>query len=158
MQQPNIRSDPAFTFIKRPRLTSYWLAVRTRLYIAAWPHKKQTNDTVGFQSMLALSMISSNSDLAPSWLVSEITQFSKQERERLPKIEDEAVSGGGRVGRRHRASGCQSTTIPHQVSYEIGPVLQSRCCRCHIRRGLLLLVVPVIAAASGIGDVAKSGG
>ena len=69
--------------------------------MAAEEYRARIGDLVGANQMLAVKAPGVGVDLAPGWLVSEVTQYSKVEHQR-----QERVKASGRGGRRGgRAAG-----------------------------------------------------
>ncbi len=62
--------------------------------MAAEEYRARTGDLVGANQMLAVKAPGVGVDLAPGWLVSEVTQYSKVEHQR-----QERVKASGRGGR-----------------------------------------------------------
>jgi hypothetical protein len=68
--------------------------------MAAYIYEKRTRDTTGASMMLALKAPGLDVDVAPSWLVSEVTQHSKNEHQRTERVkaEHKAEKGAGGKG------------------------------------------------------------
>ena len=76
--------------------------------MAAEEYRARTGDLVGANRMLAVKAPGVGVDLAPGWLVSEVTQYSKVEHQR-----QERVKASGRGGRRGgRAAGAYQQQAP----------------------------------------------
>ncbi len=73
--------------------------------MAAEEYRARTGDLVGANQMLAAKAPGVGIDLAPGWLVSEVTQYSKVEHQRQERVK---TSGrGGRRGGRGAGQACQ---------------------------------------------------
>ena len=64
--------------------------------LAAFVYEHRTKDRAGAQAMLAVTAPGSGADIAPDWLVQQVTSYSKAEHQRSERVA--AASGGGRGG------------------------------------------------------------
>ena len=59
-------------------------------HLAAHVYEQRTHDSAGASNMRAVCAPGTSRDIAPSWLVSEATTFSKSEHQRTERVSGEA--------------------------------------------------------------------
>ena len=65
-------------------------------HIAAYIYEARTHDAVGASRIRAIVAPGAQADLAPTWLISEATLHSKQERQRAERVAAELKRRGNK--------------------------------------------------------------